>query len=297
MKPKEFTIMPWLFLVKINKKEQQEFKEKIAKDSPFFMPIMHTHNTRNMECGEIVQIGEAVRGTDDYSKYQKGEGIYGWEKCEVGMTLIFHHTIETHTTSKDAQAQYWVFEDEDYNYYAVDNINLRGFYDGKTITPHPNFVFLKNVPCFEEDGELDSESGNKLTKSKGGILLISKWDESSSNIAQKSERIKEHIESLAKSVRTDEIQREMERLEAERSQLNRNAQKKKYLPYRVAHSNRMVDRDFGRKLKEDDILYCFNKACLYITNFQDKEYSYIICLVEHIGGLLLTDKIQPKNGK
>lgn len=292
----KFKIMPWLFLVKINKEEQKAFKEKISKNSPFFMPVGLTFNSRNMEFGEIVQIGENVQGTSDYLEYVNDNGIYGWEKIKVGDTLIFHHTIEQHQTSKDNHAQYWVFEDETYNYYAVDIINLRGFYDGKTVTPHPNFVFLKNVPCFDTSEEVDTRTGNKLKKSQGGLFLIADWENSNSNIAQKSQQIKEHIESLAKSKRTDEIQREMERLEEERIQLNRKAQKKMYLPYRVAHSNKKIDRDFGKKLQEDDVLYCFNKACLYVSNFQDKEYSYIICLTDHIGFLLNDNKIQLKNG-
>lgn len=283
MKSEKFEIMPWLYLVKINKQEQRDFKEKVSKDSPFFMPVAQIHNARNMEQGEIVQIGEDVKGTSDYSEYVNGKGIYGWEKIKVGDTLIFHHTIEQHQTSKDNHAQYWVFEDETHNYYAVDSINLRGFYDGKTVTPHPNFVFLKNIPAFE-DGE-EVINGNKVKKSNG-LYLITDWENSSSNVAQKSERIKEHIESLAKSKRTDEMQREMEKLEEERIQLNRQSQKKKYLPYRFAWGNKKLNRDFGVTLQEDAVLYCFNKACLYISNFQDKEYSYIICLTEHIGGLL-----------
>lgn len=287
MKPKKFEVMPWLFLVKINKQEQKAFKEKIKGiPYPFFMPISSVHNAKNMEHGEIVQIGEWMRGTSDYEVYEKGRGIYGWENCEVGMTLIFHHTIEQHVTEKDKTAQYFVFEDETYNYYVIDSINVRGFYDGKTVTPHPNFVFLKNIPAFPEDGELDAATGNKLVKSEGGLFLIAKWDESASNIAQKSERIKEHIESLAKSTRTDEIQRKMESLEEERNQLNRKAQKKRYLPYRLAAANRKMERDFGCKLEEDRILICFNKGCLYISNFQDQEYSYIITMIDQIGCLV-----------
>jgi len=278
--------MPWLFLVKINKQEQKAFKEKVSANSPFFMPIGQIHNARNMECGEIVQIGEDVYGTSDYKVHLAEKGIYGWEKIKIGDILIFHHTIETAVTDKDSKAQYFVFEDETHNYYCVDRINLRGFYDGKTVTPHPNFVFLKNIPAFKEDGELDAATGNKLVKSEGGLFLIEKWDESASNISQKSQQIKEHIESLAKSTRTDQIQREMERLEEERNQLNRKAQKRKYLPYRLAHWNRKLERDFGKKLQDNDVVFAFNKACLYICNFQDKEYSYIICLTDHVGALV-----------
>lgn len=282
--------MPWLFLVRINKLEQMVFKSRVSKTSLFYMPLAHIHNTRNMECGEIVQIGEDVQGTDDFAEYSNGHGIYGWEKCEVGMTLIFHHTIESPVSNmgkeKDVK-QYFLFEDEVYNYYAVDNINVRGFYDGKKVTPHPNFVFLKNLPCFEAEGEVDTHTGNKIKKSSGGLFLITNWEDNPSNIAQKSQAIKEHIESLAKSTRTPEIQKQMEIMEQERIDLNRKAQKRMYLPYRVAHSNRQVDRNFGRKVLEDSVLYCFNKACLYVSNFKDKEYNYIICLVEHIGGLVV----------
>lgn len=272
MKPEKFEVMPWLFLVKIKKQEQKDFKEKVSKNSPFFMPVGLTFNSRNVECGEIIQIGEDLK-------------VYGWEDIQPGHTLIFHHTVEDNSNS--ANKQFWVFEDEEFNYYAIDELNVRGFYDGQKVTPHPNYIFLKNIPCFDESEETDTVTGNKLRKSESGLFLMADWENSSSNIAQKSEKLKQRIESLAKSKRTDEIQLVMESLEQERIELNKKAQRKKFLPYRVAYSgNRKLDRDFGRKLVEDDVLFCYNKACLYISNFQDREYSYIICPVEHIGGLL-----------
>jgi len=87
--------------------------------------------------------------------------------------------------------------------------------------------------------------------------------------------------------RTPEMQKVMEGLEQDRINLNRLSQKKKFLPYRIAWSNKKLDRDFGRKLQEDDILMCRNDACLYISNFQDKEeYTYIITLIDHVGLLV-----------
>lgn len=290
MKPEKFEIMPWLFLVKINKAEQKAFKERISKNSPFFMPVGLTFNSRNMECGEIVQIGERMKGTDKYMDYDTQEGtgnygIYGWEDCKIGDTLIFHHTVEDN--SNTANKQFWIFEDETHNYYAIDYHNVRGFYDGEKIVPHPNFVFLKNIPAFDTLEEMDSVTGNKIKKSEGGLFLMADWENSASTIAQKSEAIKEHIESLAKTKnRTDDMQREMERLEEQRNQLNRKAQKNMFLPYRLAAFNRKLERDFGCKLKEDMILYAFNKACLYVSNFQDKEYSYIVSLTDHVGLLV-----------
>lgn len=289
----KFQIMPNFFLVKVNKEAQKNYKEKVSKDSPFFMPLGSVHNTKNMEHGEIVQIGEAMVGTDQWDDHKEGRGIYGWEKCKVGDTLIFHHTIESPLNSKAKDAHYYpyfVFEDETYNYYYVDYINIRGFYDGITVTPHPNYVFLKNIPAFPPEGDIDERTRHKIKKSTGGILLITDWEDSAEDIAHKIQRLKERIESLTKSTRTDQVQKELERLELERQNLNRKAQQNKFLPYRVAFSNRRVDRNFGKKLVEDNILFCFNKACLYISNFQLKEYKYIIAPVEHIGCLLLNSK-------
>jgi len=268
-------VMPNLFLVRINKKEQKDFKEKLSKNSPFFTAVSSQHNARNMECGEIVQIGERIK-------------IYGWENCKVGMQLIFHHSIESPVSSKGKDKyslQYFIYEDEGFNYYVVDDINCRGFFDGEKITPHPNFVFLKNLPAYDNNDEIDQATGNKIKQSSGGIFMVTNWDDSPQNIAQKSQKIKDRIESLTKSKRTPERQLEMERLEQERIKLNRKSQKHEFLPFKVAFSNRKLDRDFSRKIQEDDILYCYNKACLYISNFQDKDYSYIICLTEHIGCL------------
>lgn len=272
MNPENTQIMPGYFLVRINKQQQQQHKQRISKDSPFFMPPGLTFNSRNMEYGDILQIGE------DVSK------IEGWENCQPGHILCFHHTVEDN--SNTANKQFWVFEDEEFNYYAIDELNIRAYYDGKTIVPHPNFVFLKNEP-FESEGELDNATGNKIVKTDGGLYEITNWEDNAGNIAQKSEKIKQHIESLAKSKRTDEIQLVMEDLERQRIELNRKAQRKFYLPYRLAYSNSKLDQKFSRKLVDGDVLFAYNKACLYMTNFQLESYKYIICNIDYIGGLLI----------
>ena len=295
MKLNKFKIMPWLFLVKINKEEQKQFKQKLGNNSPFFMPVGLTFNSRNMECGEIVQIGDRMKGTDNYLDFEEQEktkqwGIYGWKGCKVGHKLIFHHTVEDN--SNTANKQFWIFEDETYNYYAIDWHNIRGYYDGEKVVPHPNYVFLKNVPAFDSSEEVDPVTKNKLKKSEGGLYLIADWENNPGTIAQKSQQIKEHIESLAKTKnRTDEMQREMERLEEQRNQLNRKAQKNMFLPYKLAAFNRKLERDFGCKLEEDKIVFAYNKACLYVSNFQLHDYAYIICLADHVGCLVNDNEI------
>ena len=272
-------ILPQYFLVRINKGKQKAAKEKVSASSPFFMPINSVFNSRNMEYGEIMQIGDRVKE------------IYGWEGCSIGNTLIFHHTIET--PQEKTAKRYFLYEDEEYNYYVVDEINVRGYYDGEKIVPHPNFVFLKNIPAFPSSDQIDEFTGNKIKKTDGGIFMVTSWKDSPQDVAQRSEKIKQRIESLTKSTRTPEIQAELERLEGERQQINRKAQKKEYLPYRVAAVNKKLCRDFGRKVGEDSILYVFNRAALYITNFQNKEYTYIIAMVDHVGALLNEGEYYP----
>lgn len=46
---KYLKVMPNLFLVRINKKEQKDFKEKLSKNSPFFTAVTSQHNARNMK--------------------------------------------------------------------------------------------------------------------------------------------------------------------------------------------------------------------------------------------------------
>ncbi len=167
----------------------------------------------------------------------------------------------------------------------MDEPNVKGYYDGQTVVPHPNFVFLKNIPAFNGDGEIDEFTGNKVKKTSGGLFVMEAWEDSPQDIAQKSQKIKERIESLTKSKRTPEVQQQLEKMEAERQILNRKAQKHEFLPYQLAFANRKLERDMGRKLQDSNILYCYNKAALYLTNFQLEKYKYIICLVEHVGFL------------
>ena len=256
--------MPGYFLVRIDKQKQKDFKEKISNSSLFFMPIGSIHNSRNVEHGEVMMIGDSVKN------------IYGWD-IHLGDTLIFHHTIE----SKDGKLLY---DDEKFNYYAVNEINARGYANasGKVI-PHPGFIFLKNIPAFENSDAIDESTGNRVKKTEGGIFVLSNWKDSPQDLMFRSTKIKDRIESLTKMKRTAVIQAELEKLEEERHQLNRESQKPKYIPYKVAYSNRKLDRDFGFNILEDRILWCLNKECLYITNYQPKEYTYIIARVEGIG--------------
>lgn len=261
-------VLPNRFLIRINKEAQHKFKYQVSSNSPIYVPLGKIYNSRNMEHGEIIQIGKGV------------ETLF--EGCKVGYTLIFHHSIED--VSKEGKG-YFVYEDETYNYYVCPFEFAKGYYDGYKITPTNGYVFLKNISAFPPKGEVDELSGRHLEKSASGILTFTEWKETPEEVVQKIEKIKQRIISLSKSNRTPAIQNELNRLDAETQRLNREAQKKAILPYRMAASNKTINDFAGFKVKENYIVYCFNKECLYISNFKDKEYSYIICRTEGVNGI------------
>lgn len=260
-------IMPNYFLVKINQQQQKQLNEKISGSSILYQPPSSAFNARNMEYGEIVQIGSKVQLLD------------GFENCKAGHILIFHWSVED-ATGKDNRL---LFEEDGFNYYTVTPDLTRGYYNGEEIIPHPNWIFLKNVPVEHFEGEYDEELKTHLKK-VNGILTFENWETTADATVQKSEAIKNKILSMSKTQnKTDELYREVNSMEKERKKINREFRRKKFLPYKVAFSNKIVDRDFGTALKEDDILYCLNSACLYLSNFQLKEYQYIICRTDQIG--------------
>lgn len=266
-----FQIMPDKFLVKINKEKQKYFKQHASINSVIYIPPTNQFEAKNMENGIIVQIGG------------KCKEFYG-DIAKVGLCLIFHWRIEAN--DKNTREQYFLWEDDTWNYYAVPLEHTRGIWNGNYVVPHKNYVFLKNVSALPEQGEYDEMYKTYLKKTNIGLLTFSKWEDNAVNIAQKVEQLKNKIESLSKSTRTPEIQHKIGELEKERQELNRKSQKAAYLPYKLAYAHPIHNRMFHRKLQEDDILYCLNKGCLYITNFQTTpQYKYIIASIEHVGFL------------
>lgn len=262
-------IMPHYFMVRINIEEQKRCKERFSKDSVLYMPPSNIGNSRNMECGEIVQIGEWAKNI--------------FEEAKIGDVLIFDWIIES--GQDETRLSFFLYSDEEYNYYAVNEPNIKGLYKDGIVIPHKNYIFLKNISAFPPSGELDEVSGLHLDKTQSGLFVFTDYKETPQDIARKVEDLKLQINSLAKSRRTLQVQQAIDNLSKEMNGLNRKLQKKTLLPYKVAYSSKRVDRNFGFKLKEDDILYCENWACRYITNFKNKDYSYIVCPVDNIGFL------------
>lgn len=261
-------IMPNFFLIRINKENQRKFKEKAQGSSLIYQPQTAIFNTKNMECGEIVQIGSRILSHPE---------LHGtFDNVKVGDTLITHWSIEGNPP---------LYEDLENRYYLVDHVNIRGYYDGKQTIPHPAYVFLKNESAFEKVGEYDHSMGIYINKLKSGLYQVSGWENSATATAMKIEGLKMQIESLSKTDRFkfEGVQEEIEKLGREQEELNRESKKKAYLPYKMAISNKIFDRDCGTKIKENDIVFCLNDAAKYICNFKTEPYEWIICRTDYIG--------------
>lgn len=261
-------IMPNFFLIRIDKEKQKEYKYRASGSSLIYQPQTAIFHSKNMEHGEIVQIGDRILANPEF---------YGaFDNCKIGDTLITHWSVET-TPPID--------EDEKYYYYVVQESNVRGYFDGETITPHPRYVFLKNEDAIDWVGEYDGFFNEKIKKTESGLILIADWKDSELGITHKKEFIRAKIMELSRSRRTPDVQAEIERLGAEEIALNKDTKKSIWLPYKVAFSSKTLNRDCGTEVKEDDILFCLNKAAQYICNFQNKPYKYIICPTDYVAFL------------
>lgn len=260
-------IMPDFFFIRIDKEKQKNFKEKFSPSSLIYQNANSVFNTKNMEHGEILGIG---------SRVVEKTGLLD---AKIGDTLIIHWSVEA---PEEKSVNRYLGADENYNYYAVGWREVRGLFNGVKVTPAQGFLFLKNEDALQKVGAYDPHLNSFVTKTESGLVLFSDWQDSKEIIRQKQEDLKMQINSLKKTKWTPELQIELEAINKEINELNRKTQRKLFLPYKVATSNWSFDRDCGTKVIEDDIVFCLNYDALYICNFKDKPYEYIICHTTNI---------------
>ena len=114
-------------MVRINKEEQAAHKLKVNKDSPFFIPVGSVFNSRNMEHGAIVQIGDKMKD------------IMFWN-ARRGDTLIFH--VPLALQKNQANGSFYTKMKNTVTMPWMKQIH-GGIMTGVNLVPHPNFVFLK----------------------------------------------------------------------------------------------------------------------------------------------------------
>lgn len=258
------------FLVRILKAEQRERKDKIGS---IVIPPALVFQTRNMQCGEIIGVGENCK------KY--------FPEAQVGHILIFHHFVE-----HDGRL---VKSDENYNYYVVagwewvtyqGEVNFNetyAIYDGEKIITHPDFIFLDVEPPAPSI-PLEETMSMLAEHKESGLQLFKEWRRTREDMQCSIDEGRKRIMSLSKSRMTPEIAREINKIEAEQAALGAEMHKKVYIPYNVAAENIEIAKTFDKKSIVNHTIFCMNRGCETRIEFMEKEY--LICNKKFIGFLL-----------
>src|ERR1051326_4255279 len=140
--PNSYRAMPDFFYIKVGKKLQQEKKEK---EGMFYYPESYAFMQREVQFGEIVDIGEDAKSF--------------MSMADKGDYLLIHHMISG-KTDKNKKSFYLVDEDDDFNYYAVNAYEIPGemslsyaIAKGEEIIPTPDYIFLE-LPKQEKESDL-----------------------------------------------------------------------------------------------------------------------------------------------
>ena len=291
----KFKVMPPFFFVRIDKKIQQEKKEKIGS---LYLPPNEVFMTRNMQVGKIIDIGR------DAHKY--------FPEAEIGDTAILHHFIE----NKDIG--FFIDEDEKYNYYITtvfdymevfkkqaDEENKNGTipsYAGKgnkcygvikkdgRIIPNREYIFLQTEQKAQTDlPELELLSPLKgegavfkelpLTLHSSGLIIPKEWKETRTDTENRMKKIQAEIDNLAQTKLRKEVKEGIEKKEAELAALSHKINSKRYEPYKVEFINPETKDKYH--CDQGDTLYCLNIACK--TKVEVNGNEYIVAQTKYIG--------------
>ena len=290
-------VMPPFLFIRINKQQQKQRKEKIG--SIYFHPN-EVFMTRNMQVGEIVDIGKAAH------QY--------FPEAKIGDTAIVHHFIE------NKEIGFFIDEDDTYNYYVTTvfdymelnpkqaekekQIGALPFYAGKgnlcygiikkdgTIIPNKDYIFLeveKPVETDLPDLELISPLPNEgkvfnhipLTTHSSGLIVPKQWKETRTDSENKMATIRHEIDELSKTKMSPDVKEGIEKKEAELNKLSGKINSKRYETYKIEFINPETKNKFHAD--SGDFLFCLNIACRTKVEINNKEY--IVAQTKYIGVL------------
>ena len=253
------------FLVKVLIEDENK---KQGKSGRFDLLPEYAYMQRNTQCGEIVKIGKGAAKEFPESK--------------IGDTIIFHHFVQGMANKVSEKL---VTSDKDYNYYFVsgkeisrDRNECYGIYDGKTIIPHSEYIFLEKEVTAPISNTIskDFAVNSKTSVSKGGIITFDKWEDKRETTEEKLAQLKEEALSLAKNNMTREVMEGIQQKENEQTVLSAQMNKKEYKPYKVVYSNSEV-------IKNNDTVYALNQACNTLVEFMGVEYRVVE--VKYVGAI------------
>lgn len=280
------TPLPPYFIVKIGKLAQ---KEKEEKEGRFYFPPEYAFMQRKMQFGEIVAIGE-------------GAAAY-MRTAEIGDYLLIHHLIEG-KKAENGYSYYFITEDNDFNYYAVNAYEIPGEMSlsyavakGEEIIPTPDYILLE-VPVIETDGNLMEKE-----VSQNGLVVAKEKKLTREQKIVKSKQNMERIKQLSRNlVFSDADKRRMmrepdglekiryaeqecKRLQAENERLSKEINKRTYDPFVVAainpEFNDHIKACFGREIIPGEKIYMLNIACKTVVDFGG--VPYIVANTKYVG--------------
>jgi co-chaperonin GroES (HSP10) len=265
----------WYFLIKINRQAAKQKKHSIGS---ILIPETQSFMMYNMQCGEIVGIGEKAHES--------------FPEAKIGHTLIIHHFCEGEGEA-DAKTDHLIHQDDDYNYYVVSCFEIAGkgneaygVWDGEKIIPHQDYIFL-DVPLPVEPQTPDEYIDSALRKTAGGILTFTNYTENRESKAQKMQRIKGEIDVLTRSgVNKPGIAVEVHKKEEELAQLSLEINARSYHPYTIAAFNPGLKERFGYRahIEVGATVYVMNQAAQTEIEFKNKKY--IVAKASYIGGAI-----------
>ncbi len=268
------------FLVRINRKEQKEREEKIGS---IYIPPTYTHMTRCMENAEIVAIGE--RAHEEFPE------------ARVGDRLIIHHFIEG-ATDDHGNHEWLVDQDEVYNYYVVPSHEYNGernmcygVYNGETIIPSKDYIFLNDAPPPKPKRTIDKILDDAIKTTASGLIVFKEWKQERPDVEEEMKRLEQDNIQLASNFgnpnidlgRLREAEQQYKENDKRIKELSKLINLKEYKPFTVAFYNRMLARDFGTHITPKDFVFVQNFASKTITEFMDKKY--FVASIEYLGAL------------
>jgi len=243
------------YVIKIAKDKQAERKDKIGL---IVIPPQYVFMTRNMQCGNIVSIGDRVKA--------------GFPQAKEGDILICHHFIE--------DDDFLIHTDKEYNYYAVWGVKEEGkpnraygIFNGETIIPHEDYVFLKTDPPADNSKSPDEYINDALMSTGSGLLVFRDWKMTTQEKIDKMADLKKRNETLShggvnKPHIIEAIRENERRMESISKELNKDS----YAPYEVAYANPLVSQWCDKHIGDGSILYMQTRGCQTKVEFMGKEY-------------------------
>lgn len=252
-------------LIRISREEQKAKKEKIGS---LFIAPDELYMQYNMQCGEIVEIGEKAQRE--------------FPEAKVGHIAIIHHFVEgeSEASSRD---QYLVHQDDAYNYYVVTpclvpgkNIDIYGVWDGEKIIPHKDYVLVEPDPKVKVPETPDEYIESALKKTDGGIYVFSDWKDTYEDKVDRQKRIKEEIQNLSINSDNPQVQVAIARKEEEMAVISQEINQKTYLPYIVCWAPYILTEWFDTVVTTGTQLFILNSSTDTHVDFMDKKYRVVL---------------------